>query len=90
MTGQTEEITMFPYQIYKALSDEHIRDLTAEARRYELASAAIRARRDLTEPSSRLKGAAARMRALLHVRHGARARSTMTSASGAGPMGCSA
>jgi hypothetical protein len=31
MTGQSEEITMFPYQIYQALADQHIRDLAAEA-----------------------------------------------------------
>lgn len=81
---------MFPYQIYKALSDERIRDLMAEARQYEMASAARRARRELTPPSSRLKAVEARMQVLFHVRPAARAGSTTTSASGAGPMGCAA
>jgi hypothetical protein len=79
---------MFPYQIYQALSEQRIRDLMAEARRHELTVAARNVPRNPIRPSSRLKGVAARLVALLHLRGGAPARSTMTTPSGAGPMGC--
>ena len=79
---------MFPYQIYQALTDQHLHDLKVETRRRELIAAATEAPRDLTEPSSRLKDAATRILTLLHVRDGARDKSI--SAAGAGPMGCAA
>lgn len=81
---------MVPHQIYQALTDPRIRDRVADARRHERMAAAKHEHRDLTEPSSRLKEAAAHLMALLHVRGGARARSTKASAAGAGPMGCCA
>jgi hypothetical protein len=100
MAGESEEISMLPYQIYQALTDQRTRDLMAAARHRELLAAAKHQHHDLTEPSSRLREVAAQMVALLHVRRGARSRSavsslrssgsTMTSATGAGPMGCSA
>jgi hypothetical protein len=79
---------MIPYQIYQVLTDQRLRDLKVEARRREQITAARRVPGDLTEPSSRLKDAAARILALLHVRQGVGDRSI--SAAGAGPMGCAA
>jgi len=90
---------MLHYMLYKALADERTRDAVAAARRHALIAAAIRDSRDATERASRLKDVAARMMALLNGPRGARARSTvtsarggssLTSASGAGPIGCSA
>jgi hypothetical protein len=78
---------MLPYQIYQALTDEHVRELLAKARRHELVTAARLTPADLGESSSRLKNATGRFLAVLHVR-GAHARSATSSATGAGPMGC--
>jgi hypothetical protein len=89
MTRQAEEITVFPYQIYQALSDQRIRELMAEARHHELVAIAKHSRMERTETPTRLKHAAAQLLALLHVGRDARASSRMT-ASAAGPMGCSA
>jgi hypothetical protein len=72
---------MSHYEMSRALSDQHIRDLVAAARRHC---------GSLTAPSSRHKDVTARMLALLHMLRGARAHSTVTSTSGAGPMGCCA
>jgi hypothetical protein len=81
---------MFPYQIYQALSDQRTRDLIAEARHHELVAMASHARGDRTEPSFRLRRAAAQVWAGLHLRDSARVGPTVTPVSGAGPMGCSA
>jgi len=75
---------MFPYQVSKVLADQHIHDMVATA---------SRRRRVQDEPSSRLKVMTARITqkvALLSGRPGAGSRSTATSVSNAGPMGCSA
>jgi hypothetical protein len=82
-----EEITMLPYQIYQALTDERVRELLAEARRRDLTTAARHTPADLSASSYRLRNAAVRLLALLRVRD-ARTRSATTSATGAGPMGC--
>ena len=87
---------MLHYMLYKALADERTRDRVAAAMRYQLTAPAVDDSRDATERASRLKHVTARMLALLN---GVRARarsavtsshggSTLTSASGAGPIGC--
>lgn len=73
--------------------------LVAGAKRHELVAAATYDSRDAAESSSRLKGLTTRIVGLLDGSRGARARSTVTSArgggstmtsgSGAGPIGCS-
>jgi len=80
---------MLPYQIYQALTDEHVRELLAEARRHDLVTAARHTSADLTDSSSRLKNATGRIAALLRIRD-AHVRSATPSASQAGPMGCAA
>jgi hypothetical protein len=60
----------------------------ADRRIRALVTAAKHARRDLSDPSSPLKDHAAHTCTALDFRGGAPAGSTMTSASGAGPMGC--
>ena len=87
---------MFPYQIYQALSDQHIADMLAEARRQELVAEARRHQRTvaaahlaptkLTAYSSPPKSRVAHLLALAHLRRGDRAASTTTSSPG--PMGC--
>lgn len=72
---------MLPFQVSMALADEHIHDLLAEARRHPT---------ELSELPSRPRGLATRMAARFHVRGGALARSSVTPASGAGPIGCCA
>lgn len=90
---------MLPYLFYRALADEHTRDLVAAARRHELIAATTHGSRHTTERASRLKDMASRMVFLLNGirRSGApstvtssRAGSTLTSTSLAGPVGCSA
>ena len=81
---------MVPYQVYEVLSAQRNRELEARARRYEQRSSAQFALTGTTRPTSRFKGAVARIVGLVHVRSDARAGSTTTSASGAGPMGCAA
>ena len=81
---------MLPYQIYKALTDERTREVVAAAERHRLLAEARYNSTDTIEPSSRFKDVTARTVALLQVRRGAGAGSTVTSTSGAGPMGCSA
>ncbi|HYO19171.1 MAG TPA: hypothetical protein VES02_10970 [Dermatophilaceae bacterium] len=84
---------MFPYQIYQALTDQRLRDLSAEARHRKLVAEALLAS---TEPAGRrspLRDAVTRLVALTHLRasaptSGPSARSRMTSAPSAGPMGC--
>ena len=87
---------MFPYQIYQALSDQHIRNMLAEARRQELLAEARRHQRTvaaahvgptkLTAYSSPPRSRIAHLLALAHLRRGDRAASTTTSSPG--PMGC--
>lgn len=81
---------MLHYMLYKALSDERTRGAAAAARHHQMIAAAIHDSRDATERPSRLNDVTARMVTLLNGLRGARARSTVTSASGAGPIGCSA
>jgi hypothetical protein len=97
MAGESEELTMLHYMLYKALSDERTRNAVAAARRHQLTAATIHDSRHATERASRLQGVTVRMVALLNGLRGARARSTvtsarggsnLTSASGAGPIGC--
>jgi hypothetical protein len=93
MTEETEELTMYPYQLSKVLADQHIRDLLTAAERHELRAAARRQGTTLAEPASRFKvltAQIARTMAQLVGRREARVRPTMTSLSDAGPMGCSA
>jgi hypothetical protein len=99
MAGESEEITMLHYMLYKALSDERTRNAVAAARRHQLIEAAIHDSRHATERASRLKDVTARMLAPLNGLRRARGRSTgtsgrggstLTSTSGAGPVGCSA
>ena len=83
---------MYPYQLSKVLADQRIHDLLAAADRHNMSAAANR-RRTLTERSSRFKTLTARMRMTIAQLHGPRrirARSTASSISNAGPMGCSA
>jgi hypothetical protein len=88
---------MFPYQIYEALADQHIRDmladarrrnLIADARRHERMAAAWRATTNPNAHPSLLKSSVTRFLALVHVRGAARVTSTMPSEPTAGPMGC--
>ena len=81
---------MLHYMLYKALSDERTREVVAAAGRHQMTAAAIHDSRDAAERPSPLKDVTARMVALFNGLRGARARSTVTSASGAGPIGCSA
>jgi hypothetical protein len=91
---------MLHYLLYKALSDERSRNAVAAARRHEVIAAAAHDSRDTTGWASRLKDVTRRTVALLSGPRGARAGSTvtsprvggsrMTSASGAGPIGCAA
>jgi hypothetical protein len=68
---------MFPYQIYQALADQHIRDLTAEARRHELIAAVRRSAALSPSPTpSRLKAAVARAASHVQLGWSARTRST--------------
>jgi|BarGraNGADG00212_1021973.scaffolds.fasta_scaffold111156_2 hypothetical protein len=87
MTGQSEEITVFPYQIYQALTDQHIRDVQANARRHERTTAAQLAQADPTQHPSRRRNAVTHLLALVRVRACAGATSATTSAP-PGPMGC--
>ena len=73
---------MFPYQVSKVLAEQRIHDMVA--------TGAAR-RRKPTQASSRFKVTTriTRTVALLSGRLDPRARSTATSVSSAGPMGCS-
>lgn len=72
---------MLPFQVSMALADQHIHDLRAGAEHQPA---------ELSEPFSRLAGLVTRRRARFHVRGGTLARSSVTPASGAGPIGCCA
>jgi hypothetical protein len=93
MVKPSEEISMFPYQIYQALMDEHVHELHAAARRHERAADARRAAANRREGPSRFKDAIGRLVALAQVnrtadlRHAAHSRPA-NNGSTAGPMGC--
>jgi hypothetical protein len=92
IAGDQEEITMYPYQLSKVLADQRIHDMLAAADRHNMSAAANR-RRTLTERPSRFKILTAQMRKTITQLYGPRpagARSTASSISDAGPMGCSA
>ena len=83
---------MYPYQLSKVLADQRIHDMLAAADRHNMSAAANR-RRTLTERSSRFKILTAQVRMTIAQLYGPRrirARSTTSSISDAGPMGCSA
>jgi len=83
---------MYPYQLSKVLADQRIHDMLAAADRHNMSAAANR-RRTVTERPSRFKIVTAQMRKTIAQLYGprpVRARSTATSISDAGPMGCSA
>jgi hypothetical protein len=89
MAGESEEVTMLHYLLYRALAQERTRDLVAGARRHQLVAGAIHDSRAAKSPSTRLRDVSARMVALLNGRRGARPDTTVTSSLGAaGPMGC--
>lgn len=93
MAGESKEITMFPYQLSKVLADERIHDLVAASERRGQTAAARHQGRDLTGSAPRFRAVAAQFGRLLARSDGrreARSRSTVTSVSGPGPMGCSA
>ena len=78
---------MLPYQIYQALTDQHIRDAQADARRHERTTAAQLAQADPTQHPSRSRNAVTHLLALVRVRAWASATSATTSAPPA-PLGC--
>ena len=80
---------MFPYQIYQALSDQRMRELSAEARHHEMVAVARRARMERAESPSWLRHAAARTLTRRRFRRGDGAGSRIQ-ARAAGPMGCNA
>lgn len=57
---------MFPYQIYQALADQHIRDLTADAQRHGRRAATQHAAADPIQGPSRLQSALTHLLALVH------------------------
>ena len=97
MTGQPEEITMYPYQLSKALADERIHDMVTRTERHGRTAARDEAAKPATA-SLPLSGVVAHLLGRLHVpsapsaardvRTPARDTSTRTSPSTAGPMGC--
>jgi hypothetical protein len=96
MARGSEEIMMLHYLLDKALADEHTRDLLAVARRHQLVAEATHRYRVAKSPAACLRDVAARMVALLNGPRRTRSTmtstrggsSTLTSASGAGPIGC--
>jgi hypothetical protein len=89
MAGNSEEITMLHYEMSRALADEHIRDLVAAAKRHELMAASRSGSGHVAGSTSTLRTVTARMMALLNGGLGARGNPTMTTATHAGPIGCS-
>lgn len=81
---------MLHYLLYKALLDERTRDLVAVSRRHQLVAEAIHNSGQGNEWAPRLKAVTARMVPRFNDRRGAHTGSTVTTVSGAGPMGCSA
>jgi hypothetical protein len=89
MAGDSEEVTMLHYLLYKALAEERTRNLVAVARRHQLVAEAIHESREAKSPVARLRDVTARMVALLNGRRGARPDANVTSSRGAaGPIGC--
>ena len=89
---------MFPYQIYQGLTDQHISNLHADARRHNLTVDARRRKQKAARlaqanparhPSLR-QHVLARLLGLVHRRADAEIKSTTSSARAAAPMGCSA
>jgi hypothetical protein len=92
-TEETEEFTMYPYQLSKVLTDQHIHDLMTTAERHEVRAAARRRQINLTAQRSRFKALTAQVaRTMAHLvgRSEPGVRPSMTSLSDAGPVGCSA
>jgi hypothetical protein len=91
---------MYPYQLSKVLADQRIRDRVAAAERHRLVAAAGHRATDTTGLSPRYQQVTRWVLARFHARGGASVRATttsahggaatVTSASGAGPIGCSA
>ena len=82
---------MLQYLLFKALADERTRDVVEAARRHQLVAEAIRQPSEASSPSSHLRDVTARMVALLSGRRAPNPHasgSRLTSASGAGPIGC--
>jgi len=92
MTGESEEITMYPYQLAKVLADQHIHEMVAAAERRDwIAAARLSAEPDRTALApQRRYTAIRRTMAQIYRPRTDRARSAMTSMSDGGPMGCSA
>ncbi len=80
---------MLHYLLYKALLDERTRDLVAVSRRHQMVAEASHSSGQGNEWAPRLKAVTTRV-LRFNGRRGARAGSTATPVSGAGPMGCSA
>lgn len=92
---------MFPYQLSQVLADQRIRDRVVAAERHALVAAARHGSTDTTGSPTRLRVGITRLLAPFHARRSpagvrstvssARASApTLTSTSGAGPIGCSA
>lgn len=92
---------MFPYQLSQVLADQRIRDRVVAAERHARAAAAAHGSTDTTGSPTRLQVRITRLLAPFHARRaaaGVRSTSTsaragtttMTSASGGSPIGCSA
>ena len=92
---------MFPYQLSQVLADQRIRDWVVAAERHALVAAARHGSTDTTGSPTRLRVGITRLLAPFHARRSpagvrstvssARAGApTLTSTSGAGPIGCSA
>jgi hypothetical protein len=84
---------VFPYQLSKVMADQHIRDMVVAAERHNRIATARRHQRNLTSRPSRLKVVTTQITRTMSQLYGPRSagtRSTATSISDAGPMGCSA
>jgi hypothetical protein len=75
---QLEEITMLHYEMSKALAQQHICDLLAEARLHSIERS----------ETSQLKGLVTQILARIHIRGSVPARQAVRSMPGASPMGC--
>ena len=60
MAGELEEITMMPYQIYKALTDERTREVVAAAERPRLPAEGQYSSTDTDESAPTVKAVTAR------------------------------
>jgi hypothetical protein len=91
------ESSMYPYQIYKVLADQHISDLRADTQSHGRMRATQLAATDRADRAPRLQSAVAYLVALLRVarrsaavntRGTSTAPSTRVATPDAGPMGC--